>query len=146
MGCCNFLFVLFILLIKTSTTHINVQTKPPVEILRCCILRILILIWHFLSVESQHHPIRGLPFWVDTGVGDDGSGGFVSWNSNETSASKYLLSQTEPRRLRWCQRCTLYLRFSLDLVFKGLNLERAFKSTVDVGEEGAEENKYNIFL
>lgn len=28
-------FLLFILLIKSSTTHINVQTKPPVELLRC---------------------------------------------------------------------------------------------------------------
>lgn len=30
-------------------------------------------------------------------MGDDGSGGFVSWNSNETSASKYLLSLSSNR-------------------------------------------------
>lgn len=30
-----FFFLLFILLIKSRTTHIDVQTKPPVEILRC---------------------------------------------------------------------------------------------------------------
>lgn len=28
-------FLLFILLIKSSTTHINVQTTPPVELHRC---------------------------------------------------------------------------------------------------------------
>lgn len=28
-------FLLFILLIKLSTTHINVQTTPPVELQRC---------------------------------------------------------------------------------------------------------------
>lgn len=51
---------------------------------------ILILIRFSLSVQSQHHPIRGLRLWVGVGVGDDGSGGFVSWDFNETSVSKYL--------------------------------------------------------
>lgn len=58
---------------------------------------ILILIWCSLSVQSQHHPIRGLPLWVGVGVGDDGSGGFVSWDFNETSVSKYLPSTCSHR-------------------------------------------------
>lgn len=43
--------------------------------------RILILIWRSLSGQSQHNPIRGLLLWVGVGVGEDVSGGFVSWDS-----------------------------------------------------------------
>lgn len=63
MEYCKF-FLLFTLLIKSSTAHIDVQTKPPVLILRRLRPVHINMIWRALSVQSQHRPIRGLPLWV----------------------------------------------------------------------------------
>lgn len=59
-----YIFLLFTLLIKSSTAHIDVQTKPPVLILRRLRPVHINMIWRALSVQSQHRPIRGLPLWV----------------------------------------------------------------------------------
>jgi len=53
-------FLLFILLIKSSAAHIDVQTKPPVLILRCRRPEHINMIWCSPSVQSQQHPMRGL--------------------------------------------------------------------------------------
>lgn len=60
-------------------------------------------------MQSQHHAIRGLPLWVGGGADDDGSGGFVSWDFNET-LSKYLLSRCSHRTceaLAMSQMCNI---------------------------------------
>lgn len=57
MQYCTFLFLLFTLLIKSSTAHIDVQTQPPVLAVRClCPVHINMIC--ALSVPSQHHLIR----------------------------------------------------------------------------------------
>lgn len=80
-----FFFLLFVLLIKSGTAHIDVQTKPPVLIPRC---PHPVHINMIPCTSSQHRPIR----WVTAlgwkggsgGGGADGSRGFVGGDFNET--------------------------------------------------------------
>lgn len=111
-------FLLFIHLIKSSTAHIDVQTKPPVLMLRCLRPVHINMIWCAPSAPSQHHLIRGLPLscWGggegrggEGAAGDDCSGGFVSWDFNET-LWKHLLgrcSQWTWRPLAMSQMCNI---------------------------------------
>lgn len=118
------LFLLFILLIKSRAIHINVQTKPPVELLRS---------WRPVHIninkilpecsKSTLYPSR-----TDVGLGTKGSAGFVSWNLNETLAFKIFAFTVFTQNFCFCHSCPLKLpklfhSFSSSSLLEFRNLE-----------------------